>query len=131
MGLLSGIKTLISGGQNAGKLLDAGIAGFDKLILTEEEKLDARREMANLWMETQKVLQNETSPRSMNRRYVAWSIISLVWLCVVVSIVLACMGENDKVLAIKGIADSYLIGEGFIAIIIFYFGTHVIGAMKK
>lgn len=131
MGLFSGIKTLLGVGGNAGKLLDAGIAGFDKLILTEEEKLDASREMAKLWLDTQKVLQNETSPRSMNRRYVAWSIISLVWLCVVVSIVLACMGENEKVAAIQSIAEAYLIGEGFIAIIVFYFGTHVIGAMKK
>jgi len=124
MGLFSGIKTLMGAGDNVSKLVDAGIEGVDKLILTDEERVD-------LWLKAQKIMLEETSPRSINRRYVAWSIISLVWLCVVVSIVLACMGENDKVLAIKGIADSYLIGEGFIAIIIFYFGTHVIGAMKK
>ncbi len=60
-----------SGPAAAEKVLDAGIAGIDKIIFTEEEKSDARKALLDSWLKLQEMLGEETSVRGVTRRILA------------------------------------------------------------
>lgn len=68
-------KLFGSGPDAAEKVLDAGIRGLDALVFTDEEKNVAKQKLSETWLETQKVLQAETSIRSVTRRIIAFVII--------------------------------------------------------
>lgn len=68
-------KLFSSGPDAAGKVLDAGIRGLDALVFTDEEKSAAKQKLSDTWLETQKVLQAETSIRSVTRRIIAFAVV--------------------------------------------------------
>jgi hypothetical protein len=68
-------KLFGAGPEAAEKVLDAGIRGLDALVFTNEEKSAARQKLSDTWLETQKVLQAETSIRSVTRRIIAFAVI--------------------------------------------------------
>lgn len=75
MGLFTGIKTLITGSKQgmdiAEKATDGLIAGIDKMKFTAEERYDAFKEVAKHHLEVMKVTANESTTRSMTRRFLA------------------------------------------------------------
>lgn len=60
-----------SGPAAADKVLDATIAGIDKLVYTDEEKAEARKALLDNWLDLQKTLGEETSIRGVTRRILA------------------------------------------------------------
>lgn len=73
---MSWLSTLFGAGPSAAeKVLDAGIRGIDSLVYTDQEKAEARQKLLDTWIETQKVLQNETPIRSVTRRIIAFAVI--------------------------------------------------------
>ena len=68
-------KLFGSGPDAATKVLDAGIRGLDALVFTDEEKSVAKQKRSDTWLETQKVLQAETSIRSVTRRIIAFAVV--------------------------------------------------------
>lgn len=76
MGLLSWLKTSEKALNTATELVKEGAKGIDALFFTEEEKSRASLEMINLWIETQKVVRDENSAKSITRRYLAVMIVA-------------------------------------------------------
>jgi hypothetical protein len=52
---------LTAGPKAAEKVLDGTISGIDKLILTEEERIDARQKFLDSWLQLQATLGEETT----------------------------------------------------------------------
>jgi hypothetical protein len=129
MGILD-IFTGNKGVETAEKVLDAGISGIDKIFYTEEEKAEANKKMGDLWLDTQKVLSNESSPRSVTRRIIAWAIILNTMLFADVCLVLAITDRKQTIDRIVDVANAFNLGWAFVVVIGFYFGTHLVSKLK-
>lgn len=76
--IIGAIASLFAGGDTAKaatKVLDAGIAGVDKLFYTDEEKAEARARMGDAWLKLQEMMGEETTARAMTRRILAVGIV--------------------------------------------------------
>ena len=78
MGILDFFTASKTATETAKNVVDGTIAGIDKAFYTSEEKaenLQKRLELFqqgySIWLEAQKVLVNETTPRSITRRWLA------------------------------------------------------------
>ena len=121
---------LTGGAKSADTILSGMVNGIDALVYTDEEKAIAGAENQKVWLEIQKVVANESTPRSINRRVVAWSVVGMVSLITILSMVLIVMGEKDLAAEIVKVADALGWPYAFIAVLIFYFGNHMITRAK-
>lgn len=117
MGILDWFK---AGPKAAEKVLDAGIAGIDKLVLTDEEKLDFQKKLGDQWLEVLKVLGPETSVRGMTRRILTFLTVLPYTLLIVAA---AVVHFWDAVYAqfLLDLADGKF-GIIVLTIVAFYFG---------
>lgn len=119
---LSGKKA----GETALDLAKTAASGIDMAILTTEEKIQYKQKAMDSWIKLQEILSNESSPRSVNRRLVAWAVVLnslfILNLCIVLAL---CNINVDPVLQL---VDHFKLGWAFVSVIIFYFGKHVIAA---
>lgn len=118
------------GSKVAEKTLDGITSGIDALVFTEEEKVQYNAKAQELWLDLQKTLANESSPRSVNRRYVSWSVISMMNFITVICVTSVLIGNNEVVKHIVELAKALWWGEAFVAVIAFYYGPHLFGARK-
>lgn len=120
MGLLS----FITGAGKAGKVIDTmadGLTqGIDKLILTEEEKLDYSKQAAELWLEMQRVTATENTARSLTRRYIAVAV-AYSWLLAIGVWVAGGIGGWTSTVSAAGAAVTEM-NMPVITVFFFYFG---------
>lgn len=116
--------------KSADKVLNGMVKGIDALVLTQEERVQYVAKAQDVWLETQKALAQETSARSVSRRFVAWGVILMVSLITITSTVLIAMGYKDMAGDVIKIADALWWGESFVAVIVFYFGNHIATKLK-
>ena len=117
--------------ETAKNVVDGTIAGIDKAFYTDEEKADNIQKRLELfqqgytiWLEAQKVLVNETTPRSITRRWLAVLILGAFLI-----LILAAGGAYMFDLAwaewlIK--CSGYLKGLAM-TVGVFYFGYYAVG----
>lgn len=139
MGLLSWITGADRAAQTIDKVSDGLFHGLDKLKLTEEERLDYGVKAGELWLETQKILANENTARTLTRRYMAVAII-YIWLFMVSTSFLYCVYELVKTgqlvggLALFTVVGSVM-GVAVLTVIAFYYGpaalAKVVEKIKK
>lgn len=117
-------KWFTAGPAGAAKVLDAGIKGLDKLVLTPEEKLDYMKTLGGQWLEVQNVMLHETSVQSITRRFLAFFII-LPYVLMTCSAVAVWPWRADYS---KFIFD--VLGGDFgwmaLGVMAFYFGTYML-----
>lgn len=118
-----------AGSDTATKVLDAGIAGIDALILTEEERLTMQAKLGDHWLETQKALQDESTIRSVTRRVLSWVVMGSYTLLVLAAAV-AYGFDADYGKFLLDLADGKF---GFLVVMVggFYFGPHMLGRFLK
>lgn len=127
MGILSRVAGAVLGGAGSGeKMLDAGIAGLDKLHLTKEEKKDYEKDLYDKWQELQLALAKNGTGTAVNRRLIAWAVVGVLLLNFQIVVVLSIMGMSDVVKSIVELAEAFWIGQSFVAIIGFYFAPHLL-----
>lgn len=120
MGWFSWIKRI-----NPQSIIDNVSNGIDKLVLTDEERLDFNKKLIDANIDFVKLTQNENTTRSITRRYIAILIIVVYLILTLTSVVFYGFGEVAIATFILGILTSVL-GTAFISVIIFFFGSHVV-----
>jgi len=119
--------------ERVGDVADSGMSLLDNAFYTDQEKAVHAGELFQGWLRMQEVVANQSSPTALSRRYIAWSVVGLVWLAAVLcfGLVLIGNGHETKVNEIVEVVKALQFGWGFVAVIVFYFGTHVLGKLTK
>jgi hypothetical protein len=120
----------------AGKsdLLDKAAAGLDALVLTDEEKIKYHAERHKNFIELEKEVNKQSTPRALTRRYltllVAVPYITLTTIACIIEF-LAALGIINAVELSK--VDNLLewMALAFMSAVIFYFGTQAVDKFKK
>jgi hypothetical protein len=115
---------LTAGPKAADKVLDSTISGIDKLVLTEEERIDARKEFITSWLSLQTTLGEETTVRGVTRRLLALLVVGTY---VLLSLGAVAVWKFDKAFAdfIWEVANAGQYGYMTLAVVVFYFGPYV------
>ena len=128
MGFLDFFRTTPKVIDTAANVVDAGIRGIDALFFTDEEKSESSRKTYELWLETQKIIRDENTIRSMTRRILACMIMGeFTLLLLMAAVAWPFMPEWGKMLLEIAKSLSNLV----IAIAIFYFGPYAFSAYMK
>lgn len=114
---------LTAGPQAAEKVLDAGIAGIDKLVYTDEEKEDARAKLLEHWLELQKAMGEETSVRGVTRRILA-IVFSAAYVGLSVGSVLVWRFDKAWADFMWEVVNAGQYGYIVLTIVAFYFGPY-------
>lgn len=129
MGLLRRIFS-----NNDAEIIDGAKRGIDALVFTDEERSTVSLEAFSLWIEYMKA----TSGQNLARRVIAFMVVT-VWLVIVLACVtFAAVTEFfiteegvDPVGAIITVIDQLWLGEAVLAVIVFYFGKHLVTNWQK
>jgi len=122
------ITKLLGNSDTLGKATDAVINGADVLKLTEEERVQYNLKAMETHLAITEKIANESTPTALSRRYVAFTVLApWVFLCIG-SALLYLFGIDAK-------ADKWLELAGLfewpsLAVVAFYFGTHMTKALK-
>ncbi len=120
----------------AGKsdLLDKVATGVDSLVLTDEERIKYNLKRQEIYLELEKEVNKQCLPRALTRRYIAL----MVTIPYIVIVVIKCLIEFASAFGIINAVDLSSVNVTlealtmpFTSIIIFYYGTHVLSAIKK
>ena len=120
----------------AGKsdLLDKAASGIDALILTDEERVKYNIKKQELYLELEKEVNKQCLPRALTRRYIAL----MVTIPYILIVVIKCFVEFASAFGIIDTVDLSSVNVTlealtmpFTSIIIFYYGTHVLSAIRK
>ena len=120
---------LFGGGKTASKVVDTvsdsvkGIGNWiDEQQFTTEEAVKAKAELVKEHIGFLKNAYDENGIRSITRRILAWFIVIDVILLADIATYFAINKDIETVRAIVDVANAFWLGEGFLAIIAFYFG---------
>jgi len=128
MGILS---KLLGTEKLAQTTVKEGFGLLDNAFHTEQEKAADSKEMMAMWLRVQELVHTQSSPTSISRRYISWGIILQMMIVVNVCLVYVCKGDTVTVDNIINVASSLWLGQAFVSVIVFYFGPHVVSAIKK
>lgn len=116
---------LFSGGKAADKVLDGAVAGIDKIFHTSEEKADALQALAENWLELQKALGEETTIRSVTRRFLALLLV-IPYVLLVLAAAVAYFFSEAAATFLFQVVEGYF-GVLVVMVAGFYFGPPMIG----
>lgn len=126
MNLFSRIASLIIHGNGSGeKILDAGIAGIDKLFYTAEEKAEHQAALFKDWQALQIELAKKNTGTAINRRLISWFVVAIILFNFQLAVFLGISGNIEGVNIIIKLCEQFWIGQAFIAVIGFYYGPHL------
>jgi hypothetical protein len=120
----------------AGKsdLLDKAAAGLDALVLTDEERVKYNIKRQELYLKLEEEANKQCLPRALTRRYIAL----MVTIPYILIVAIKCLIEFLSAFGIINTVDLSSVNVTlealtmpFTSIIIFYYGTHVLSAIKK
>lgn len=147
--MFSFIKGLFGSSKNTDKVVETAAKGIynglDMLVHTDEEKAIARAKGVDKFLEFVGMNNDQNSIRSVARRWLAFMVVGPAMLDVVVMsffYVLAPFmqkfGENNELLynpfSVAGdnlLTVVTLIAPWAAGVLMFYFGPHILGALKK
>jgi hypothetical protein len=123
MGFLSFLKTSDKALNTASDLVKSGAKGIDKLFFTSEEKSQASLDMIKLWIETQKVLRDENSAKSITRRILAVLIIAANAVLAFGAAIVYHFSQDHALFILELIKEYSWITA---SVVIFYFGYYAV-----
>ncbi|MBN2669989.1 MAG: hypothetical protein JXR60_12280 [Bacteroidales bacterium] len=121
-------------GKSVEKVIDGAISGIDKLVLTNEEKTDALKKVADAQAEFAKSMLNSNTVSSKARRGIAYAIV-FTFLAMIIASAVLYKFDKDYSQFIFEMAKSEL-SVLVLMVMGFFFGgymasTHLIGNLKK
>lgn len=114
--------------DTASNLIGGVVDGIDAVILTEEEKIKFDLKRAELWLKVQETITGESSIRSITRRVLAVSFIS-VYLTLIIASAIVWQFSPEQSKHIFETAQT--LNTPIITIIIFYFGYYAVSNVIK
>ena len=125
--LLKGVwKALTSPGDGVKTFVDSGMDIVDKVFYTKEEKAENRQKVMDYYLEYQRI----TSPQNRARRVIAFTVTGLFVLLVLAGVIANGLGSGEFAKYIFETIDIN-IRKPFEYVVIFYFGVHLLRALKK
>jgi hypothetical protein len=122
-----GIRDWLSAPKTLDKVTDAIISGGDKLMLTDEERLDYNIKAAELHLKLTEKIGNESAPTSVSRRVVGLMVLAPFAFLSIGGAILYPLNEAMS-------QHWLLVAENFqmpsLAVVAFYFGSHIAGKLK-
>ena len=133
MGMLSGLFSSKKVVDTAAEVVKSGTTMLDEAFYTDQGKAEFRAKAADNWLELQKIVANQSTPTAVSRRVVAILVIvpAMIMALGCFGMVLIMDDPKAKVDAIVAVADAFKLGWATTAVVAFYFGKHIIGAMGK
>lgn len=131
MGILGQLLGTDKAMDIADKTVSGGLTLLDNAFYTDEEKAAHKEALINSWMKVQELINKESSPKSISRRVIAWSIIALFSLSFVSGLIYISLEDYDRLDALKDWVEQSMLGWAFCGVIGFYFLTHLIQAKGK
>ena len=126
------LTSLFGSSDAAGKAIETAADGIyhglDKLIYTEEEKADALFKGRELFMDFAKIAYDQNSIRSVTRRWLAFMVMCPTMLCFLITLVGQMLGQEFATASMSLFTVMIPWAGGVLA---FYFGSHLIGSIKK
>ena len=99
---------------------------LDDRKFTDEERSTANFKLLEMNVEYLKTQIDENSVRSRARRMISYFILGSVFATFCLCVALRLFGKIEEALYIKNLAIEFKFVEGFIAVIIFFFGNYLI-----
>jgi len=124
-----GMFSFLKAPKTIDKMLDAVIKGGDALVFTAEEKAEFNQKASEIYLKHMELVGKESSPTSMSRRIIAILVVSPFVFLTLGSALLDLAGKPEianhwQELAMTDYSSLVL------AVVVFYFGTHVLGKLK-
>ena len=130
--MFSFLKGLFGSSENTTTVVETAAKGIynglDALFFTAEEKAQYRQEQSKLVLEFAKVAYDQNSIRSITRRWLAFMVVGPTMLFALIG---AAMFLIDPTYAnfLLDMAGKFIPWAG--GVLVFYFGPHLIGAVRK
>ena len=122
-----GIRDWLSTPKTLDKVTDAIISGGDKLMLTDEERLDYNQKAAEIHLKLTEKIGNESAPTAVSRRVVGLMVLAPFAFLSIGGAILYPLNEAMS-------QHWLLVAENFqmpsLAVVAFYFGSHIAGKLK-
>lgn len=135
-GFIKGLFSSEESAKTTNKVIDGISSGIDKLVLTDEEKLDYKKDAFGLWLKMQKALGDENSVRSKARRAIALITLFLFGFAFLVALIHAMVGfwlnidTTPLINQIIELATAFSLGELTICVFVFYFGKGIVDRLR-
>lgn len=123
-----GLLNLLTG-KTVENVASAVMKGADALVLTDEERLNYQQKAAETHLEITRLIATESTPTAVSRRIIAvLVIVPFVLLKLTSAVVYLCgmYGDAAHLNELSGDFE-YLV----LAVITFYFGSHIVKGLKK
>ena len=128
MGLLSKFKSVLSAPKTLDKVVDTLVKGGDALILTDEERIQYNIKAAELHLKLTEKIGNESAPTAISRRVVGLMVLGpFAFLSVGGALIHPVSAETA--LHWLNVAENFEMPS--LAVVAFYFGSHIAGKLKK
>lgn len=130
--MFSFIKGLFGSSDNTSTVVETAAKGIynglDALFFTEEEKAQSRQKQAETIISFAKIAYDQNSIRSITRRWLAFIVVGPTMLFAIVAAGMFLVDETyaNFLLSLSG---KFIPWAG--GVLVFYFGPHLIGAVKK
>jgi len=144
---IGGFLGLVDNNKTASALARDISSGIDMLVHTDEEKAIESAKQIGAWIDMVKAMKDSEQLRSVTRRILAigtvFNIFCLIWLCVLAELVHATglfelptttvdlVTFTQLTWAILKISAIFQLGWVFCTIIVFYFGPHLVQALRS
>jgi sterol desaturase/sphingolipid hydroxylase (fatty acid hydroxylase superfamily) len=128
MAWFSFLKGATKGKDTATSIIQGTLAGIDKLVLTDEERLDAARDTMKILTEHHKALANENTSRSITRRIIAVAFIATYLTLMIAGCIIWQVNPEYSNFTFS-VAVS--LNKPVMLIIIFYFGYYAVANVVK
>ncbi|MCK5616525.1 hypothetical protein KAR91_82445 [Candidatus Pacearchaeota archaeon] len=124
-----GILSFLKAPKTLDKVTDAIISGGDKLMLTDEERLDYNIKAAEIHLKLTEKIGNESTPTSISRRVVGLTVLIPFGFLSIGGAILHAFGMEESGAHWLLVSDNFQMPS--LAVIGFYFGSHIAGKLKS
>lgn len=115
---------------NPDKVIDFTTGALDRINFSNQERADYNLKLAEALAEyTQKTL-DESSDKSITRRYIAVLFIAIYMAIVIGTIIMAAI-DLELAKSVIDIADNYYLTTAFIMVLAFFYGGYYISGIVK
>jgi hypothetical protein len=110
----------------AEKGLTGGMSLLDAAFYTDQEKAENKQKMTEAWLKTQELIGKESSPTSISRRIIAWSVIGMTIVTFACGLIFIGFGADARLDILIKWSVAMKLDWAFVGVIGFYFGAHLI-----
>jgi hypothetical protein len=124
------LRRLFSKPIDPNKVIDFATGSLDRLNFTNQERADYNAKQADSLAKFVELTLNESTDKSVTRRYLSIIIVSIYLVIVLATIALA-MIVPEKAKIVMDVCDAYYMQTAFIMVLAFFYGGYYISGIIK